>query len=82
MIEKISQKLDGWEKVFLSLGGRITLMILSNHVCLISLTYFLSLLKIPSSVVLKIKKMQRDFFSQGLDDAIPHTVPKASVNGG
>ena len=47
-----------WKKSFLSLGGRITL-ILS---CLSYIrSYFLSLFMIPTSIVLKIKKMQRDF---------------------
>ena len=50
------------EKVLFVLGGRITL-ILS---CLSYIhSYFLSLFMIPTSIVLKIEKMQRDFLWLG-----------------
>ena len=45
-------------KAHLLLGGRITLI----QSCLSHIpTYFLSFFKIPSSVVLKVEKLQRDF---------------------
>ena len=55
--------LDGWKKVFLSLGARITLIQSSlSHI----LNYFLSLFKIPVSIALKIEKLQRDFLWSGV----------------
>ena len=56
MIEIISRRLDGWKKVYLSLGGRITVI----HLCLSHIpSYFLSLVKIPAVVAGKFEKLQR-----------------------
>ena len=58
VIERVLWRLDGWKKVYLSWGGKITLI----HSCLSHFpNYFLSMSKIPSSVVLKIEKLQMDF---------------------
>ncbi|RVW60988.1 putative ribonuclease H protein [Vitis vinifera] len=58
MVERISRRLDGWKKAFLSLGGRITLI----QSCLSHIpSYFLSLFKILVSIASKTEKMQRDF---------------------
>ena len=58
VVERISRRLDGWKKVYLSLGERITLI----QSCLSHIpSYFLSLFKIHVSIVSKIEKMQRDF---------------------
>ena len=58
VVERISRRLDGWKKAFLSLGGRITLILSClSHIP----SYFLSLFKIPVSIASKIEKMQRDF---------------------
>ena len=59
VIERISSKLDGWQKAYLSFGGRITLIqsCLTHMPC-----YFLSLFKILASVATKIERLQRDFF--------------------
>ncbi|RVW54309.1 putative mitochondrial protein [Vitis vinifera] len=58
MIERISRRLDGWQKAYLSFGGRITLI----YSCLSHIPrYFLSLFKIPASVAAKIERLQRDF---------------------
>ncbi|KAJ9691733.1 hypothetical protein PVL29_013809 [Vitis rotundifolia] len=58
VIERISSRLDGWKKAYLSFGGRITLI----QYCLTHMScYFLSLFKIPASVVARIERMQRDF---------------------
>ncbi|KAJ9671271.1 hypothetical protein PVL29_027318 [Vitis rotundifolia] len=54
VVERISRRLDGWKKAFLSLGGRITLI----QSCLSHIpSYFLSLFKISSSIASKIEKM-------------------------
>ena len=58
ILEKIQQKLVGWKKLYLSKGGRLTLL----KSTLSSLpTYFLSLFTIPTHVANKIEKLQRDF---------------------
>ncbi|KAJ9703126.1 hypothetical protein PVL29_004763 [Vitis rotundifolia] len=65
VIERISSRLDGWQKAYLSFGGRITLI----QSCLTHLpSYFLSLFKIPASVVAKIEKLQRDFLWSGVGE--------------
>ena len=58
VIERISRRLDGWQKAYLSFGVRITLIqsCLTHMPC-----YFLSLFKIPVSVAAKIERLQRDF---------------------
>ncbi|RVX15688.1 Transposon TX1 uncharacterized 149 kDa protein [Vitis vinifera] len=59
VIERISRRLDGWKKAYLSFGGRITLIqsCLTHMPC-----YYLSLFKLPASVAAKIERLQRDFF--------------------
>ena len=58
ILEKIKRKLAGWKKLYLSKGGRLTLL----KSTLSSLpTYFLSLFTIPTHVANKIEKLQRDF---------------------
>ncbi|KAG2695985.1 hypothetical protein I3760_07G037500 [Carya illinoinensis] len=63
VIEKIEKRLVGWKRVYLSKGGRITLIksTLSNLP-----TYFLSLFPIPASVAARIEKLQRDFLWGGM----------------
>ena len=58
-MEKIECKLAVWKRMYLSKGGRVTLIksILSNLP-----TYFLSLFPIPVFVAILIEKLQRDFF--------------------
>ncbi|XP_042939459.1 uncharacterized protein LOC122274487 [Carya illinoinensis] len=58
VIEKIERRLVEWKRMYLSKGGRITLIksTLSNLP-----TYFLSLFPIPASVAIHIEKLQRDF---------------------
>ncbi|RVW54197.1 hypothetical protein CK203_090523 [Vitis vinifera] len=62
VIERISRRLDGWQKAYLSFGGRITLIqsCLTHMPC-----YYLSLFKLPASVAAKIERLQRDFYGQG-----------------
>ena len=58
ILEKIERKLAGWKKMYLSKGGRLTLL----KSTLSSLpTYFLSLFTIPGHVANKIERLQRDF---------------------
>ena len=65
VIERISIRLDGWQKAYLSFGGRITLIqsCLTHMPC-----YFLSLFKIPALVAVKIERLQRDFLWSGVGE--------------
>ncbi|KAG2719696.1 hypothetical protein I3760_02G002200, partial [Carya illinoinensis] len=65
VIEKIERRLAGWKRLYLSKGGRTTLIksTLSNLP-----TYFLSLFPIPASVAVRIEKLQRDFLWGGLGE--------------
>ncbi|RVW48551.1 Zinc finger protein BRUTUS [Vitis vinifera] len=65
VIERISSRLDGWQKAYLSFGGRITLIqsCLTHMPC-----YFLSLFKLPASVAAKIERLQRDFLWSGIGE--------------
>uniref|UniRef100_A0A2N9J5R7 Reverse transcriptase domain-containing protein n=1 Tax=Fagus sylvatica TaxID=28930 RepID=A0A2N9J5R7_FAGSY len=65
ILEKMERKLAGWKRMYLSKGGRITLI----KSTLSSLpTYFLSLFPIPVAVALRIDKIQRDFLWGGLGE--------------
>ncbi|XP_035544681.1 uncharacterized protein LOC118348042 [Juglans regia] len=65
VLEKFERRLAGWKRLYLSKGGRITLMksILSNLP-----TYYLSLFPLPASIASRIEKLQRDFLWSGLGD--------------
>jgi hypothetical protein len=65
VIEKIDRRLASWKRMYLSKGGRITLIksTLSNLP-----TYLLSLFSIPASVANRIEKLYRDFLWGGLGD--------------
>jgi hypothetical protein len=65
IIEKMERKLAGWKKMYLSKGGRLTLIksTLSNLP-----TYFLYLFPIPVSVANRLEKVQRDFLWGGLNE--------------
>ena len=65
ILEKMERKLASWKKLYLSKGGRVTLIksTLSNLP-----TYFLSLFPIPASVANCIARLQRDFLWGGLGD--------------
>ena len=61
ILEKYERRLAGWKKLYLSKGGRLTLI----KSTLSSLpTYFLSLFNIPTRVANKIEKLQRIFFGK------------------
>ena len=58
ILEKFERKLASWKKMYLSKGGRLTLL----KSTLSSLpTYYLSLFTILTHVANKIERMQRDF---------------------
>ena len=64
ILERIERKLAEWKKLYLSKGGRLTLL----KSTLSSLpTYYLSLFTIPSHVANKIEKLQRDFLWGGFE---------------
>ncbi|KAG7987145.1 hypothetical protein I3843_03G118100 [Carya illinoinensis] len=65
VLEKLERRLAGWKRLYLSKGGRITLIksTLSNLP-----TYFLSLFPLPTSIASKIEKLQRDFLWSGIGD--------------
>ncbi|XP_042965576.1 uncharacterized protein LOC122299388 [Carya illinoinensis] len=65
VLEKFERRLAGWKKVYLSKGGRITLIksTLSNLP-----TYFLSLFPLPASIAQRLEKLQRDFLWGGIGE--------------
>ena len=65
IIEKTERRLAGWKRMYLSKGGRLTLIksTLSNLA-----TYYLSLFPIPKGVALRLEKIQRDFLWGGLGE--------------
>jgi hypothetical protein len=69
ILEKMECRLSGWQKLYLSKGGRLTLL----RSTLSSLpTYFLSLFTIPISVAHRIEKLQRDFLWGGMGNDFKH----------
>ena len=65
VIEKMERKLAGWKRMYLSKGGRVTLIksTLSNLP-----TYFLSLFPLPAIVAHRMEKIQCDFLWGGIND--------------
>jgi hypothetical protein len=65
VIEKVERRLASWKKLYLSKGGRVTLI----HSTLSSIpTYYLSLFPIPVSVAKKLEQLQREFLWSGMED--------------
>ena len=65
ILEKMECKLSRWQRMYLSKGGRVTLI----KSTLSSLPiYFMSLFPIPVSVARRIDKIQRDFLWGGMGD--------------
>jgi hypothetical protein len=65
IIEKLERRLRGWKRLYLSKGGKLTLIksTLSNLP-----TYFLSLFHLLTDVAYRLEKIQRDFLWNGLGD--------------
>jgi len=65
VIEKMERRLAGWKRMYLSKGGRLTLLksTLSNFP-----TYYLSLFLIPMGVANCLDKLQRDVLWGGIGD--------------
>jgi hypothetical protein len=65
VIEKTERRLAGWKRMYLSKGGRLTLIksTLSNLP-----TYYLSLFPIPKGIAHRLEKIQRDFLWGGLGE--------------
>ncbi|RVW20051.1 hypothetical protein CK203_115113 [Vitis vinifera] len=59
IIERISRRLDGWQKAYLSFEGRMALI--QSYLTHMP-SYFLSLFKIPVSMAAKIERLQKDFY--------------------
>jgi len=77
VIEKIEKRLASWKRLYLSKGGRVTLIksTLSNLP-----TYYMSLFPIPGSVAARIEKLHRDFLWGGLGEEVKfHLVNWAKV---
>jgi hypothetical protein len=65
VVEKVEKCLAGWKRIYLSKGGRLTLI----KSTLSSLpSYYLSLFPLPMSVARRIEKLQRDFLWGGMGD--------------
>uniref|UniRef100_A0A2N9ED53 Reverse transcriptase domain-containing protein n=1 Tax=Fagus sylvatica TaxID=28930 RepID=A0A2N9ED53_FAGSY len=65
IIEKMERGLAGWKRLYLSKGGKVTLIksTLPNLP-----TYFLSLFPIPVGVAQRLEKIQRDFLWSGVGE--------------
>ena len=66
ILEKMERRLAGWKRLYLSKGGKLTLLksTLSNLP-----TYFLSLFHLPAGVAAKIERIQRNFLWSGWGDS-------------
>ena len=63
ILERMEKRLAGWKKMYLSKGGKVTLIKSSLSSLL---TYFLSLLPLPGKVAKRMEKLHRDFLWNGI----------------
>ncbi|KAL4595448.1 hypothetical protein ACB092_12G092200 [Castanea dentata] len=69
IIEKMEKRLAGWKRLYLSKGGRLTLL----KSTLSSLpTYFLSLFTIPQAMAARIERIQRNFLWGASEDVFKY----------
>ena len=68
ILEKMERRLVGWRRLYLSKGGKLTLLksTLSNLPA-----YFLSFFHLPVGVAAKIERIKRNFLWSGLGDSHP-----------
>ena len=71
ILEKIEKKLSGWKRLYLSKGGRLTLLksTLSGLP-----TYYLSLFTIPVAVADRLERVQRNFLWGSSDECFKHSL--------
>jgi hypothetical protein len=69
ILEKIERRLAGWKKLYLSKGGRLTLL---KSMLASLLTYYLSRITIPKHVAARIERLQRNFLWGDLGDSSHH----------
>jgi len=85
IVEKMGNRLSGWKSLYLSKGGRLTLI---NSTFSSLPTYFLSLFPIPVGVANRLEKFQRDILWGGIDDEFKfhlvnwHTICFRRLQGG
>ena len=58
ILERMEKKLSGWKRLYLSKGGRLTLL---KSTLSSLLTYYLSLFTIPKAVAIRLERIQRNF---------------------
>ncbi|CAN1167737.1 Putative ribonuclease H protein At1g65750, partial [Linum perenne] len=65
VVDSFRKRLERWKARFLSFGGRVTLLksVISNLP-----TYYLSILRVPASVLAKLESIQRRFLWGGSED--------------
>ena len=67
IIERMEKRLAGWKRLYISKGGKVTLIKSS----LSSLpTYFLSFFPIPTGVAHRLERIQRQFLWNGMGEEI------------
>jgi hypothetical protein len=85
IIERMENRLTGWKRLYLSKGGRLTLI---NSTLSNLLTYFLYLFPILVGVTNRLEKLQRDFLWEGIRDEFKFhlvnwsTICSSKVSGG
>ncbi len=76
IIERMEKRLVGWKRLYLSKGGKVTLI----KSTLSSLpTYFLYLFPIPTKVAHWLEKIQRDFLWNGMGEEKFHMVSWSKI---